>query len=377
MVIKRIKNNFDWQFLVIVLILTFLGLVFIADASAPQALKFFGDRFYFVKQQVVWALFGFVFLLLFSNINYKIWSKLSVFIFAFSIFLLILVITPWFGFKALGASRRIVLGSFGFQPSELVKFSLVLYFAKLAESRKGFFAYILPLFIVCFLIMLQPDLGTTLVVAAIGTAQIFVAGVSAVKFLGLLILSSFLGFALIWFSDYRRDRLLTFLKQVTDPLGKSYHISQILISLGLGGFWGVGLGESRQKYLFLPEAATDSIFAIIAEEIGFVGSVVLIGLFLYLIYRGFKIAVLSSDIFAKMTAFGFTVWIASQAFLNLASMTSLTPLTGIPLPFISYGGSSLIMILMSAGIVLNISKYQNLDLSRMVGRKLIRKKNKK
>jgi cell division protein FtsW len=253
----------------------------------------------------------------------------------------------------------------------------VLYFAKLAESKKGFFAYILPLFIVCFLIMLQPDLGTTLVVAAIGMAQIFVAGVSAVKFLGLLILSSFLGFALIWFSDYRRDRLLTFLKQVTDPLGKSYHISQILISLGLGGFWGVGLGESRQKYLFLPETATDSIFAIIAEEIGFVGSVVLISLFIYLIYRGFKIAVLSSDIFAKMTAFGFTVWIASQAFLNLASMTSLTPLTGIPLPFISYGGSSLIMILMSAGIVLNISKYQGVDLPEMFSRKLIRKRNKK
>jgi cell division protein FtsW len=186
--------------------------------------------------------------------------------------------------------------------------------------------------------------------------QIFVSGVSFLNIFLLVFSSSFLGFLLILFSDYRRARLMTFLKQTSDPLGKDYHISQVLISLGLGGLWGVGLGESKQKYLFLPEAATDSIFAVIAEEVGFVGSLFFISLFVYLVYRGLRIALLARDDFSKMAVVGFVVWVGSQVILNLGSMTALTPLTGVPLPFISYGGSSLLTLLVSAGIILNISR---------------------
>jgi cell division protein FtsW len=353
---RKVKTNFDWQFALLILILTFLGIVFIADASAPQAIRHFDDRFYFLKQQAVWAGIGIFLFFVISKINYRFWFYISPYLFALSLFFLVLVIIPQFGSKALGARRWLDFGPFGFQPSEFVKFALILYFSRLAELKKGIFSFAIPLFLVAFLIMLQPDLGTTLLIISIGIVQIFVSGVSFLNIFLLVFSSSFLGFLLILFSDYRRARLMTFLKQTSDPLGKDYHISQVLISLGLGGLWGVGLGESKQKYLFLPEAATDSIFAVIAEEVGFVGSLFFISLFVYLVYRGLRIALLARDDFSKMAVVGFVVWVGSQVILNLGSMTALTPLTGVPLPFISYGGSSLLTLLVSAGIILNISR---------------------
>jgi len=355
---KKLRTGADWQFAFLVLSLTLLGLLFIADASAPQALKFFNNRFYFARQQLVWSLVGIVLFVLFSKINYKFWFRYASVIFFLSVLALILVIVPAFGLKALGARRWLNFGSFSFQPSELIKFALVLYFARLSELKKGLLSFAIPLVLVSFLIMLEPDLGTTLVVAAIGIFQIFISGVNVFYFFILVLTSLFFGVVLIISSDYRRARLMTFLEQTADPLGHGYHITQVLISLGLGGLFGVGLGESKQKYLFLPEAATDSIFAVIAEEVGFLGSLVLIFLFVYLIYRGFKIAILSPDTFSKVTTFGFVVWIGVQVLLNLGSMTALTPLTGIPLPFISYGGSSLVMLLASTGIILNISRHR-------------------
>lgn len=355
---KRELFNFDWQFALLVFVLTFLGLLFIADASAPQSLKFFGDRFYFVKQQFLWSLSGFFLFFLLSNIHYRFWFRFSGIIFVLSILLLILVVTPIFGIKALGARRWLNFGSFRFQPSELIKFSLILYFARISELKKSLKHFVIPLVLVSLLIMLQPDLGTTMVVFAVGVSQIFIAGVNLFYFFVLVFISLLSGFVLIMSSDYRRARFMTFWQQTTDPLGHGYHITQILISLGLGGFWGAGLGESKQKYLFLPEAATDSIFAVIAEEIGFIGSVALISLFIYLLYRGLKIAASAPDTFSKVATFGFIVWIGSQVVLNLGSMTALTPLTGVPLPFISYGGSSLVMLLSSAGIILNVSKHR-------------------
>ncbi len=156
-------------------------------------------------------------------------------------------------------------------------------------------------------------------------------------------------------SSYRRDRFFSFLNQIEDPLGKTYHINQIIISLGLGGVWGLGVGNSRQKYLFLPEAATDSIFAVIAEEVGFVGSLVLILLFFYFFYLGYKIALRTNDPFGKALVFGFLIWIGSQTFINLSSIVALLPITGIPLPFFSYGGSSLISLMMAVALVIKIS----------------------
>lgn len=334
-----------------------MGLIFIADISTPQALNYFNDKFYFLKQQVVWAMIGIGAMIVTSNINYNFWRKLSVPIFFTTVFLLIAVLIPGISLKALGARRWISVGNINFQPSEVVKLALALYLARVSESSKKPLAFFVPLALVCGLIMLQPDLGTTLVVGFIGIIQIFVSGVPLMYFLGSLLAGIVGVVVLIIASPYRRDRLMTFLQVSSDPLGKEYHIRQILLALGSGGLFGLGIGQSRQKYLFLPEASTDSIFAAISEEIGFIGSVALIALFAYFLYKAFKIASNAPDQFSKILAVGITAWIGGQVILNISSMTALTPLTGIPLPFFSYGGTSLSMILASCGILLNISRY--------------------
>lgn len=355
------KLSFDRNLLILVLVFVFVGLIAVADASAPQAQNMFGDKFYLFKQQLMWAGVGVVALLVTSKINYKFWEKIATPFFIFSLILLVLVLLPHLGFKALGARRWIDTGFFSIQPSELIKISLAMYLAKVASKGKTTLAYFLPLVIVVALIMLQPDLGTTMVVAILGLSQIFVSGVNLLYFAGAII-TGFIGtVGLILASPYRKERLLTFLEMERDPLGSSYHIRQILLGLGSGGIFGVGLGASRQKYLFLPEASTDSIFAVIAEELGLIGAVCLILLFGLFIYKGLVIAMRAPDPFSKVLATGITAWIGGQAFLNIASMVAIVPLTGIPLPFISYGGSSLVTILFACGILLNISKYSKLE----------------
>lgn len=355
--LSKQRKTFDKGLFYSVLILTFLGLVAVADASAPQALAQFSDKFYFFKQQVLWATIGLILMFLVSLINYKFWEKIATPFFFVSITLLIVVLIPGLSYEALGARRWISLPFVNFQPAELIKLSLALYFAKLASSNKNSISYFLPLAVILGLIMLQPDLGSTLSVSVIALSQIFVSGVSLIHFAlagGVGVIATAI---LILLSPYRRDRLTTFLQGVEDPLGKGYHVRQILLALGSGGIFGVGIGASRQKYLFLPEASTDSIFAIIAEELGLFGAVAIIGLFAYFLFRGFKIAAHAPDKFSQVLAVGVTAWIGGQAFLNIASMVALVPLTGIPLPFFSYGGSSLVMILVACGILLNISTH--------------------
>lgn len=348
------------SFFYLILLLVVIGLVFIADISTPQALNYFNDKFYFLRQQAVWAGIGIVAMLIISNIHYSFWKKIAVPFFAVSVLMLIVVLIPSLSLKALGARRWISIGNINFQPSEVIKLSLALYLAKVAEAKnKSPIAFFAPLALVSGLIMLQPDLGTTLVVAFIGIIQIFVSGVPIMYFLGSLLVGIVSLVILIIFSPYRRDRLMTFLQVTSDPLGKEYHIRQILLALGSGGLFGLGIGQSRQKYLFLPEASTDSIFAAIAEEIGFIGSIALVLLFAYFVFRAMKIASNAPDQFSRILSLGITAWIGGQIILNLSSMTALTPLTGIPLPFFSYGGTSLLMILASCGILLNISKYES------------------
>jgi len=274
---------------------------------------------------------------------------------------MIMVFVPGVGVKLLGARRWVNFGGLTIQPSEFLKLTLAIYLAKVSARNKKLVSYLLPLVLAIFLIMLQPDLGTAIIVTAIGMTQIFISGVDLIPFFLSVIMGGILGFILIITSDYRRDRLLTFLEQTKDPLGKSYHIRQILIALGSGGFWGVGLGQSRQKYLFLPETATDSIFAIIAEEVGFLGASSLILTFAVFVLRGFKIAKNAPDTFSKILSFGFVSWMGFQFLLNVASMLALVPLTGVPLPFFSYGGSSLTATLIACGILLNISKYEKVS----------------
>ena len=355
--LSKQKKSVDKRLLFLVLAFVIIGLIAVADVSAPQSLSTYGDKFFLFKQQLEWSFIGLVALLIISKIKYTFWEKLATPIFIFSLILLLVVLLPRLGFSALGARRWIFLGPLNFQPSEIIKFAICVYFAKVASKVKGVMSYFVPLVIIAILIMLQPDLGTTLIVMIIGLSQIFVSGINLWYLLGGLVVGGLAGIPLVLFSPYRKQRLLTFLQMTEDPLGKSYHIKQALLSLGSGGIFGVGLGASLQKYSFLPEASTDSIFAVLAEELGLVGGIAIIALFTYFILLGFRLARNAPDTFSKVLAVGITTWIGGQALLNIASMVALVPLTGIPLPFISYGGSSLVMTLAGCGILLNISRF--------------------
>jgi cell division protein FtsW len=355
--LQKQKLSADKNLAILILTFVFLGLLAVADVSAPQALNQYGNKFFFLRQQVMWAGLGLGILFVVSKIHYSFWRKIATPFFFATVLFLILVLIPQLSLSALGARRWISIGNFNFQPSELVKLGLAVYLAKVSEKAKKPLSYFLPLVLVTGLVMLQPDLGTTMIIALIGFSQIFISEVHLLYLFGALAVGAISTVGLILTSTYRKDRLLTFLEMTRDPLGKSYHIRQVLLSLGSGGVFGVGLGASRQKYSFLPEASTDSIFAVIAEELGLIGALVIISLFVYFILKGLAVARKAPDTFSKVLAVGITVWIGGQAFLNIASMVALVPLTGIPLPFLSYGGSSLIMVLVGCGILLNISKY--------------------
>jgi cell division protein FtsW len=355
--LSKQHNYFDKKMFLLIIALVVLGLIAIADVSAPQSLNIYGNKFYLLKEQCISALIGLAVFFVVSQIKYTFWEKISVPLFFAALGLLLLVLLQRFGISALGARRWISIGPINFQPSELIKLAVCIYLAKVAKSGKGALSYLIPVAAVAGLIMLQPDLGTTLVVLIIGFSQIFISDVNLLYIFGSAILGAAATVLLIIFSPYRKARLMTFFENTSDPLGSSYHIRQILLGLGSGGIFGVGFGASRQKYLFLPEASTDSIFAVLAEELGLIGALGIIILFLFFILRGLKIAKSAPDKFASVLAVGITAWVGGQAFLNIGSMVSLVPLTGIPLPFISYGGSSLVMILFACGILLNISKF--------------------
>jgi cell division protein FtsW len=351
------KKVIDRRLFYLIAAFVVIGLIAVADVSAPEALNSFGDKFYLLKQQLIGALVGTAALLIASKIPYLFWQKIATPLFFASVLLLLAVLVPNLGLSAMGARRWISIGPVNFQPSEIVKFTLCLYLAKVASKNKSTLSYLLPILLVCVLIMLQPDLGTTLIIASIGFSQVLVSGVNLLHIFGAAFGAIALGIPLILFSDYRKARLLSFFDMEKDPLSASYHIKQILLALGSGGIFGVGLGASKQKFLFLPEAANDSIFAVLAEELGFLGATVIILMFFYLVAKAFSIAKTAPDIFSKVLAVGIGSWIGIQAVLNIGSMVAIVPLTGVPLPFISYGGSSLVMILTACGILLNISKH--------------------
>lgn len=356
------SRGIDKQLLFVVLIMVFFGVIMVGNASIVEAERVFGDKFFYARQQVIWAALGLAGLFFFSKFPHQKLEKFATVIFWATVVLLVLVLLPGLGVAALGASRWLRIGPVIFQPSELAKFSLILYLAKILTGKNrpsplgSLIAFLFLTGIVAGLVVAQPDLGTSIVIAATAVVVYFASGAPISYFLMLLPLGLLAFFALIFTSDYRRERLLTYLNPSIDPLGSSYHIRQVLIALGSGGLFGVGLGQSRQKYLFLPEASTDSIFAVIGEELGFVGAGLVLLAFVFIIIKGFAIAASSSNDFSKLLAVGISSWIAIQAFVNLSAMVSLLPLTGIPLPLFSYGGSSLVVTLSAIGILLNISK---------------------
>ncbi|OGG26767.1 cell division protein FtsW [Candidatus Gottesmanbacteria bacterium RIFCSPLOWO2_01_FULL_39_12b] len=354
------QKKVDFWIILLTLIFSLFGILMIYEASNVIAFKDFGDKYHFVKDQMVWFGIGLVALMITSRISYKRLNFISVIILIFSIISLIGVFIPGVGIKIYGARRWIGLGGFSFQPSELAKLSLIVYLSSWLSSsskEKGrFIAFLLLFCLIVGLIILQPDLGTAIIIINIFISMYFLSGASIWHFIFILPIVLMTVTALAIFSPYRFARITTFLNPNIDPLGASYHIRQILISLGSGGIWGLGLGSSIQKYQFLPEATTDSIFAIIGEEFGFIGAILIIILLIVFIYRLILVAKYAPDKQSYLLSCGIFTLFASQTVINLGSMVTLFPLTGVPLSFLSYGGSNLIISYIAIGIILNISR---------------------
>lgn len=366
--VKRPKHHFKLPNLLVLgpsdrvlagltLFLSLFGLLMVYNASTVEAFRDFADKYYFLKNQLVWLAVGWFGLILVSFLDYHWLKRLALPLFFLNLALLALVLIPGIGTQIKGARRWLSFGGFVLQPTEVIKTVLVVYLAVWFEEKRRLWSFLLLIGFVLGLVMLQPDLGTAIVIVGSAFLVYYLSGAEIFRLLLVGILMFALGALLIWTSPYRRERLKTFLDPTSDPLGSSYHIRQVLIALGSGGISGVGLGQSRQKYQYLPEATTDSIFAVVAEETGFVGAAVLIGAFLVLLSRGFRIAQKAGDMFGRLVAAGITSWLGLQTLVNLAAMVALVPLTGIPLPLISYGGSSLVVSLVSIGILLGISRY--------------------
>lgn len=365
---RKIQNKIDSKLLSIFFVLIVFGLVMIASAGISYSRARFGDPYYFFKHQLIYGVMpGLVAMYIMQKINYKFWKKIALPFFVLSIIFLILVFVPGFGSKIYGASRWLRLGSFSFQPSEMLKLSIIIYLAAWLESRsdkvkdfyEGLVPFLMVIGVVSFLLIKQPDVGTLGVIILISISIFFISGakISHIFLMGISGLSA-LGI-IIKMESYRMDRFLVFLHPELDPRGVGYQINQALLAIGTGGIFGVGLGKSLQKFNYLPEPVGDSIFAIIAEELGLLGAVFLISLFVYLLIRALKVANNAPDNFGKFMAVGIIAWIIFQAFINISAISGLIPLTGIPLPFISYGGTSIIFLMSAAGILLNISKHSN------------------
>jgi len=355
----------DYTLLITVGIIVIYGLVMLASASSVISFEKFGDSNYLLKHQLLYGiLIGVVGFLIISKIDYHIWSKFAFIFLAVNILLLLAVFIPGIGYEYGGSKRWIDFGFTLLQPTELLKLTFILYlstlFAKniagIKDMTYGLIPFVVILGSIIFLIMLQPDMGTMIIIAITGLIVYFVAGAAFKHLLWLILGASGLFLVLIKIAPYRAARLTVFLNPALDPQGIGYHINQALLAIGSGGIFGLGLGHSRQKYLYLPEVTGDSIFAVIAEELGLVFALVLIILFLVLMYRGLKVAKAAPDMLGKLIAAGIIAWITLQAFINIAAMVTLIPLTGIPLPFISYGSSALATSLIAIGVLINISK---------------------
>ena len=365
---RSIKIEFDSVIFYTTMILVFIGIIMVFSASFVQSSFKHDDSYYFLKRNSIYAILGFISMITISNIDYRFWKKNAKVIGIVSIILLLLVLTP-LGIKANGARRWLGFGAFTIQPSEIAKFATIIITAKLIEKRydnmKSLTKGVLPLIVIpglfFALIMLQPNMSTAGTIILVTFVMIFVAGLN-MKFV-IAMLGSGVGLFLLLAltSEYRLKRILSFLDPFQDPLGNGYQVIQGLYALGSGGLFGMGLGKSQQKWFYIPEPQNDFIFAIIGEELGLVGCAVVIMLFVILVYRCVKIALNCSDIFTCMVVIGIGAQIGIQAALNIAVATSSMPVTGVALPFISYGGTSLMIFMSAVGIVLNISKHVKMN----------------
>jgi cell division protein FtsW len=364
-VVPTKKTTPDLILLIITITLLAVGLIMVYSASAVWAEHKFQDAFFFAKRQMLFAGVGIIAMFFLMNINYWTWRTWAKTILIVCFVLLILVLIPGVGNVRNGSRSWIGVGAFSIQPSEFMKLAMIAFLAKyLAERqklitlfRKGLVPSLALVFTAFAMIMLQPDLGTGTVMIGTCIIMIFVAGARISHFvgLGLLGVAGFIG--LIASAPYRIKRITSFLDPWQDPLGSGFQIIQSLYAIGPGGLFGLGLGESRQKFFYLPEPQTDFIFAILSEELGFIGGSFIILLFALLLWRGIRIALGAPDLYGSFLAVGIIAMIAIQVMINVGVVTGLMPVTGITLPFLSYGGSSLTLMLMAVGVLLNISRY--------------------
>lgn len=369
------KSSPDYVLITVTVVLIILGIILLANVSAPFSLERFGNTYYFLNHQL---LFGFLPGLILAFLAFKIplsflkkWAPLFLLI---NLILLGMVFLPWIGFEFRGSARWLSLGPFSFQPSEFLKLTFILYLAAWLASRKEtqksnekrlmwgnsqtFMAFLAVIGIISFILISQPDISTLGIIILVATLMYFLAKTPLWQNLFIISGGAISVLALIKIAPYRLNRFMVFLDPATDPMGLGYQVKQALIAVGSGGILGLGLGMSQMKFGFLPQSITDSIFAIFAEETGFLGSLFLISIFLVFCWRGIKIGKLCQDKFSQLTAWGITFWIFLQSFTNIGAMIGVLPLTGIPLPFISYGGSALVAEMIGVGILLNTSKQK-------------------
>nr|WP_256205210.1 stage V sporulation protein E [Piscibacillus halophilus] len=362
---KKSESQMDYVLLAAILILLLIGVLMVYSASSVWSEYKFGDAFFYLKRQVLFAIVGLIGIWVMVKIPYFKWVNMAVTIYIVCILLLVALFIPGIGMVRGGANSWIGVGAFSIQPSEFMKLGLILLFAKILPTRqhdlpflfKGFFP-MLGLIVFPFgLIMLQPDLGTGLVLVLTGMLLLFIAGAKISHFIGLAVMGLVALAGLIISAPYRISRIQAFLDPWEDPLGDGFQIIQSLYAIGPGGLMGMGFGNSMQKYFYLPEPQTDFIFSVMAEELGLIGGSFILFLFFVIVWRGILIAVHSQDLSASLVAFGITSMIMVQVMINISVVIGLIPVTGITLPLLSYGGSSLTLTLVSFGILLNISRY--------------------
>lgn len=361
-VLNKSTKKMDYSFLLIVFALLSFGLIMVFSASSATAHYQYGDAYYFIKRQFAWAVIGLGIMFIISRISYKTIYKYAIHLMGVTIILLIAVLIV--GIEVKGAKRWLGFGPLSFQPSEVAKFAVIVFLARslstnkdaLKTFTKGFLPYVGIIGIICILVFLEPHFSGAMVIAMTGFIIILTAGAKIVHFVYIGVAVVPVAVVAMLSASYRLARVTTFLDPFKDTSGDGWQIVQSLYAIGSGGFFGLGLGQSRQKFLYLPEPQNDFIFSIICEELGFVGAFLVILLFVLLIWKGIKIAINAPDKFSSLVVTGIIALIAVQTVLNIAVVTSSIPATGMPLPFFSYGGTSLVFILAEIGVVLSISR---------------------
>ena len=356
------------------------GLLAVYSSSYAVGYHEFGDTNYFVARQAVFSLMGVAALVVFMRMDYNKLRALSVPMLALAFLGLVLVLIPGIGQERNGASRWLIFGPLSMQPSEFAKLAVIIYIAAWLASRGqdinkfslGFVPFVFLLGIVGGLVIAEPDMGTTIIIFLTASTLFFVAG-APLSHLALLIgVGGFISYMVVLQRDYQLDRLNMFMNPESDPQGSGFQIIQLLVALGSGGPLGLGWSESRQKFFYVPGSHTDGVFAILGEELGFIGLMFILGLFAFFIYRALQVTLRSRDRFAMLLCIGVISWISYQTLINIGGITRTIPLTGVPLPFLSYGGSSLIMVMAAVGVLLSVSRFSAEDRIRETGRQQTR-----